>query len=328
MNNLSKNISVEALKKKVLLGHDITKEEAIFIYNSDIDEISKAADEIRRKYCGNDFDMCTIINARSGRCSENCKFCAQSSFYDTNVETYPLLETEKIVEGAKYNEERGVKRYSLVTSGKNVTDKETEQIEETLKVLDKETSISICASLGLLNEAQYRRLKESGLTRVHNNLESSENFFKNVCTSHTFEDKVKAIKEAQKAGLNVCSGGIIGMGESIEDRIDMALKLRELGIKSVPVNLLNPIKGTPFELNKIVSADEFIRVISTYRFILKDAIIRLAGGRALLSDKGKRAFTSGANACITGDMLTTSGMTIKEDQDMVKSLGYEIKLHE
>lgn len=318
--------NLKEIKNKVLQGEDITKEEALFIYNEDFIKLTSAANEIRQHYCSNKFDMCTIINAKSGKCSENCKFCAQSSFYNTSVESYPLLSSDEIVKMAKYNEEKGVLRYSIVTSGRSLSDKDIDELKNILKILDENTNISICASLGLLNEEQFKILKEYGLTRVHNNLESSENNFKNICTSHTFKDKKKAIIDAKNAGLNVCSGGIVGLGESVNDRIDMAFTLRDLNIKSVPLNLLNPIKGTPFENNKILSNEEFCRIVATYRFILKDAMIRLAGGRALLEDKGKKAFLSGANACITGDMLTTSGMTIEKDKELIESLGYKIEL--
>ena len=188
-----------------------------------------------------------------------------------------------------------------------------------------ETNISVCVSLGLLNESQFSRLRSAGVTRIHNNLETSKNNFPNICTTHTFEDKISAIKAAKKAGLNVCSGGIMGLGETPEDLIDMALSIRELGLKSIPVNMLNPIPGTPYENNDILTAEDMCRIVAVYRFILPDSFIRLAGGRGLLSDKGRSCFLSGANAAISGDMLTTSGISIDNDMKMLKELGYKVK---
>ena len=196
----------------------------------------------------------------------------------------------------------------------------------TVRKIRDDVGIAVCVSFGLLNEAQFRKLKEAGVTRVHNNLESSRRNFPNVCTTHTFDDKIAAIRAAQAAGLTVCSGGIMGLGETAEDRIDMALTLRELGIKSIPVNMLNPIPGTPFENNPKLTGEDMRRIVAVYRFILPDASIRLAGGRGLLADKGKSCFTSGANAAISGDMLTTAGITTKTDMEMLQELGYEVKL--
>ena len=197
---------------------------------------------------------------------------------------------------------------------------------EAVRQIGKETRLSMCISFGLLNEEQYQRLKESGVTRVHNNLETSRRNFPNICTTHSFDDKVNAIRAAQAAGLTVCSGGIMGLGETVEDRIDMAITLRELGIKSVPINMLNPILGTPFGENKKLTTEEMRRIVAVYRFLLPDAFIRLAGGRGLLPDKGKSCFESGANAAISGDMLTTGGITVDTDKKLLQELGYEIIL--
>ncbi len=214
--------------------------------------------------------------------------------------------------------------YGIVTSGKNLNDDEVEKICYAIRKIKNETKIKVCASAGLLNEGQYRKLKEAGLARVHNNLETSENFFPKICTTHKFSDKINAIKAAKNVGLEVCSGGIFGLGEGVEDRIDMALSLRELKIKSIPINLHNPIPGTPLEKNEKLNSEELQRIIAVYRFILPDAFIRLAGGRGLLDDKGKSCFLSGANAAITGDMLTTAGISIKTDIKMLEELGFKI----
>lgn len=314
------------LTEKVLNGGQITEEEALKLYGEPLEELCESADRIRRHFCGSRFDLCTIINGKSGRCSENCRFCAQSAHNHTGVTEYPLLLDDEIVAQAKRDHEQGVLRYSIVTSGKRLSDGEVERMCGVIRRIRSEVGIQVCVSFGLLNEEQYRKLKEAGALRVHNNLETSRENFANVCTTHTFGDKINAIRAAQAAGLAVCSGGIMGLGETPKDRISMAMSLRELGIKSVPVNMLNPIPGTPFEKNPRLTADDMRRIVAVYRFILPEASIRLAGGRGLLEDKGKGCFVSGANAAISGDMLTTAGITTKTDLEMLEELGYEVKL--
>lgn len=316
----------ECLKERILEGEQITREEALRLYSEPLEEICRAADGIRQFFCGNKFDLCTIVNGKSGKCSEDCKYCAQSAYYHTSAEEYPLLDTEEIVRQAEYNAGRGVLRYSIVTSGRCLKDEEIEQMCEAIRAVKKKADIEVCVSFGLLTEEQFRRVREAGASRVHNNLETSERYFPHVCTTHTFADKVGAIQAAKAAGLEVCSGGIMGLGESEEDRIDMAFSIRELGVKSVPVNMLNPIPGTPYEKNRRLTVDDMRRVVAVYRFILPDAAIRLAGGRGLMEDKGEGAFRSGANAAISGDMLTTAGYTVETDLKMLNELGYKVTL--
>lgn len=315
-------MNIQEMKEAVLRGKSVGKEEALWLSEQPLLELCEAADEIRRHFCGNGFDICTIINGKSGRCSEDCKYCAQSVHYHTGAEEYPLLSTEEITAQAKYNDERGVLRYSIVTSGKRLSDKEVDRMCESIRDIKEKTGIAVCVSFGLLNEAQYRRLKEAGAERVHNNLESSRNYFPEVCTTHTYDEKIAALKAAQAAGLSVCSGGIMGLGETMEDRIDMALTARELGVRSIPVNMLNPIPGTPYEKNPRLTPDDMRRIVAVFRFLVPDASIRLAGGRGLLPDKGRACFLSGANAAISGDMLTTEGITVSQDMEMLKELGY------
>lgn len=317
---------LEQLTEKVLNGERIDDLEALYLYEQPLDELCKSADQIRRHFCANHFDICTIINGKSGRCSENCKFCAQSAHHHTCAEEYPLLSSEEIVAQARQNHEQGVLRYSIVTSGRRLSNTEVDKMCEAIRTIKAEVGISVCISFGLLDEEQYRKLKEAGATRVHNNLETSRRNFPNICTTHTFDDKIQAIRAAQAAGLTVCSGGIMGLGETPKDRVDMALTLRELGIKSVPVNLLNPIPGTPLEQNQRLTNDDMRRIIAVYRFILPDASIRLAGGRGLIPDKGRGCFLSGANAAISGDMLTTAGITVQTDMKLLTELGYEVKI--
>ncbi|MDO4600421.1 MAG: biotin synthase BioB, partial [[Ruminococcus] gnavus] len=313
---------IQEIKKRVLQGEQIGKQEAFQLYEQPLEELCEAADEIRQMFCKNRFDLCTIINGKSGRCSENCKYCAQSACYHTEIEEYPLLGTEQITKQAKYNEKQGALRYSIVTSGKALNDAEIEQICHSVRNIRQESKIAVCVSGGLLKKEQFQKLKEAGVTRIHNNLETSRRNFPNVCTSHTYEQKIESVLAALETGLEVCSGGILGMGESVEDRIDLALEIRKLGVRSMPVNILNPIPGTPYEKNPILTESEIRRMVAVFRFLLPDAWIRLAGGRGLLPDKGRSCFISGANAAISGDMLTTAGITIERDLQMLQELGY------
>lgn len=313
---------IENYKKKVLEGNLLDKEEAMELAEMEFNQLCQAADEIREHFCKDAFDLCTIVNGKSGRCSENCKFCAQSSFYHTETESYPLLSAEQVLEQAKCNDGLGVLRYSIVTSGKRLSDEEVDKVCIMASEIKAATGISVCGSFGLLKESQYLRLKQAGITRIHNNLETSRNYFPHVCTTHSYDDKIQAIKAALKTGLSVCSGGIVGLGETMEDRIDMVMELRGLGIKSIPVNILNAIPGTPYEGNKRLSEEEIRRIVAIFRFLVPDASIRLAGGRGLLGDKGKACFQSGANAAISGNLLTTQGITIESDLNLLKDLGY------
>ncbi len=317
---------IDKLYEKVMNNEFITHEEALFISNAPLDKLTLYADNIRKKFCQNIFDVCSIINAKSGKCSEDCKFCAQSAHYKTDISEYPLIDKEKIISEALSMAEKGVLRFSIVTSGKSLTDKEVDIVCDTISEIKSKCSISICASLGLLSDENFRKLKNAGLERVHNNLEASKNYFPQVCSTHSFEDKIMAIKIAQKHGFSICSGMILGLGETMEDRIDLSFTLKDLGIKSIPVNILNPIKGTPYENNKPLTYDEVLRTCAVIRFIMPEAFIRLAGGRLLLDDKGEKAFLSGVNAVITGDMLTTAGISVNTDMQMIHNAGYNVEL--
>lgn len=317
----------EELRQKIDAGLDITREEALALVSVPLEELTAAANELRVQMCGNRFDLCTIVNGKCGKCSEDCKYCAQSAYYNTDcTETYPLLSTEELLAGARHNKEQGVLRYSIVTSGKCLSDKEIDAVCESICEIRRQVGIEVCVSFGLLEDRQFDKIKKAGASRVHCNLESSRRFFPQVCTTHTYDEKLAALRAAKSVGLSLCSGGIMGLGETMEDRIDMALDIRALGVKSIPVNLLNPIKGTPYEKNPILSNDVFCRILAIYRFLIPDGDIRLAGGRGLVGDQGERCFRSGANAAISGDMLTTAGITVTTDMALVKKLGYEVLL--
>ena len=316
----------EEMKDKILRGKWIGREEALRLAEEPLEELRQAADEIRRKVCGNGFDLCTIVNAKCGRCSEDCRYCAQSAHYRTACEeSYPLLSTQELLEDARRNAQQGVLRYSIVTSGRRLSEEEVEQACESIRRIRAEVPIEVCVSFGLLDEVQFRKIKSAGASRVHCNLESSARYFPSVCTTHTYEEKIRTLQEAKRAGLSICSGGILGLGETMEDRIDMVLTARELGVKSIPVNLLNPIPGTPYENRVPLDNEEACRCVALFRFLIPDASIRLAGGRGLLGDKGEACFLSGANAAISGDMLTTAGITVETDMELLRSSGFEVK---
>ena len=319
---------ITTLQKKVINGGTLSREEAILLSSAQLEPLCEAADQIRRHFCGNAFDMCSIINGKSGKCPEDCKYCAQSSHYSADTAVYPLLSTDEILREAKANAADGILRFSIVTSGKRLSDQEVEQVCDSFRKIRETCGISLCASMGLLSQKQFKMLKSAGVVRYHNNLETSRRFFPHICTTHTYEDKIQAIRDARESGLTVCSGGIIGLGETMEDRIDMALTLRDLQIRSVPINVLNSIPGTPLEHNAPLPEDEVCRTAAIFRFLLPDSILRMAGGRGLMEDQGRRVFRSGANGAITQNMLTTGVIAVREDRQLAEELGFEIRLYE
>lgn len=316
---------INQFKEKVLSGGRITREEALRLDEAaDKTALYQAAGEIRDTMCGRHFDTCSIINARSGRCSENCKWCAQSAVFKTHVEEYELIDARSCMELALKNAEYGVDKFSFVTSGKALSDRNIDKICEYARQIRKQTSMHLCASMGLLNKEQLTRLKEAGISRYHCNLESSPGYFPRLCSTHTMEDKIRTIRAAQAVGMEVCSGGIIGMGETMEDRIDLALTLRELNVKSIPLNILNPIPGTPLENAPALGDDEILTTIALFRFIHPDAYLRFAGGRLLIQHIEQRALETGINAAIVGDMLTTLGSKVLEDMRKIKEAGFHL----
>ncbi|MDO5301064.1 MAG: biotin synthase BioB [Tissierellia bacterium] len=317
---------VQQMKEKVLSGGSVTREEALELFHSDFEELTAAAHEIREHFHGNAFDLCSIIDAKGGNCSEDCKFCAQSGHHDAQTNCHPLVDVDTVIEGARRIKEQGILRYSLVTVGRRLSRAEVDQVCEIVKRVKEEVDLELCVSNGLLDYEDFVKLREAGVTRIHNNLETSEGFFPEIVSTHTFQDKVDTIVAAQRAGLEICSGGIIGLGESIEDRIDMAFSLKELGVKSVNLNVLNPIEGTPLGDQIPLGMEEINRTFAVYRFILGYVFLRLAGGRALMEEGGISAFQSGANATITGDLLTTAGITAQKDRNTIESMGYEAKV--
>lgn len=318
-------MNISELAESIIGGKRLNRSDDLTVLTgADTDELCSAADRIRKALCGDSADLCSIINGRSGRCPENCKFCAQSAHNSTGIDEYGFLDENTILAECRHNAERGVHRFSIVTAGRTLSDVDFEKAVSAYRRMSAECGIKLCASHGLLTEEQFTRLRESGVTTYHCNIETSRRYFPSICTTHTFDDKIACIKRAQKCGLSVCSGGIIGMGETWEDRVDMALTLSELSIRSVPINALRPIKGTALEDAVPLTETDILRTAAIFRFILPEAYIRLAAGRIIMENSGERAFRSGANAAITGDMLTTSGNDIKTDMEMLTKLGYKV----
>lgn len=317
---------LKKLTTEIIAGKRLNRKDDLnFLLTSDLAELCKCADEIRETLCGNTINLCTIINGRSGKCSEDCKFCAQSGHHHTDINEYSFLDVNTLVDDCKANEKEGVHRYSIVTAGRTLTGNDFDQAITAYQKMHEECNIDLCASHGLLEEDAFLQLKQSGVSMYHANIETSRRHFPNICTTHTFDDKINCIKNAQKADLSVCSGGIIGMGETWEDRIDMALTLSELNVDSIPINALMPIQGTPLSNLERLSENDIVRTVTIFRFINPTAAIRLAAGRALMENSGKRAFHSGANATITGNMLTTSGCNIAQDKAMLQNMGFNIE---
>jgi len=317
--------NMKDLAKEIITGRRLNRgEDFSFFLTAYSNELFEGANMIREALCGNKVDLCTIINARSGGCSENCKFCAQSSHHHTGINEYKFLDPDVILEDCKKNEANGIHRYSIVTAGRTLTGKDFDKAIQSYKKMQVECNIQLCASHGLLNEEKFVRLKEAGVSMYHENIETSKRNFPNVCTTHTYEDKIHEIKLAKKVGLRVCSGGIIGMGETWDDRIDMAVSLSELKVESIPINALMPIKWTYYEDLKPLSEDDILRTIAIFRYINPTAYIRMAAGRNYFADGGAKIFLSGANATITGDMLTTIGSNTSQDKKMLTNLGFDI----
>ena len=320
-------MEIQQLAKDIIAGRRLTRDDDLsFFETADLEQLAAGANAIREALCSNHVDLCTIINGRGGRCSENCKFCAQSAHNHTGCEEHGMLEPEVVLEDCRKREAAGVHAYSIVTAGRTVEGKELDTLVHTYELLHKECHVRLCASHGLISEEAFTRLKAAGVTMYHANIETSKRNFPNICTTHTYEDKIREIKLAKAAGMTVCSGGIIGMGEDWQDRLDMAVSLAELEIESIPINALIPVKGTPLGDVEPLTEDEIIRTVAMFRFINPNAYIRMAAGRNYFSDGGRRLFLSGVNATITGDMLTTVGNNTEQDKAMLKDMGFDLEV--
>ncbi len=299
----------------------ITKDNIAVLLDMPLDELICKANEVRKANIGDRLEQCSILSARSGLCTEDCKFCAQSAMHNTNVPVHPLKGKEEIIEAAKEAKTIGAEKFGIVTSGNRLTNEEVKIIGEAISQIKKEIGISVCASLGALQKSQLEFLKEAGLSRYHHNIETSRRFYYEIVSTHDFDERINTIKAAKAAGLEVCSGGIIGMGENYDDRIDMAYTLKELDVDSVPVNILIPIKGTPLAGIEPISREDIIRTICIFRIILKDKTIKIAAGReSALKESQLQGFMAGANGMIIGGYLTVNGAELESDYALIKEI--------
>lgn len=322
----------QMLAQEVINGKALSfkeAEELIKTRDEETFEFLAAADKIKRAFKGNKVKLCAIVNAKSGKCSENCSFCAQSAHYKTEIQTYPLLSKEEIVKAAKSSEEKmQATCFSIVTSGKSTkSKKDIETLSGAIQTISDQTNLNRCVSVGTLSMEDIQKLKSNGLKRLHHNLETAESFFSQICTTHSYKERLETIKLAKQAGLEICSGGIFGLGESLKQRVELGITLRDLEVESVPINILNPVSGTPAAENyKSISPLEVLKLVATYRFILPKSDIGIFGGRErALGELQPLMFIAGANVTLVGDYLTTKGAPPEKDLQMIKDLGLEIE---
>lgn len=301
----------------------LSKQELLDLYNMDLDKLLNES----KKYLKDEVEFCSIINARSGKCSQNCKYCAQSSHYNTNIESFPLIDVETVVKAAHDSVENGADRVAIVTSGKSPDESDFDTMLEMIKALNKE-GIKSCASIGILNEEQAKKLAEAGLVRFHHNINTCKSYHPEICTTHTYEDRLNTTKLVKKYGMELCSGVILGMGESVEQRIEMALELAEINPDSIPVNILTPIPNTPFEkYGDKINEENILRTLAVFKIACPNASIRIAGGKkARLSEETiEKAFKYCADSTIVGNYLTTTGFSPDEDAKLIHKIGRKLK---
>jgi len=316
------------LADEIIEERDISYAEAYRLGNlrrpEEIMALATAANAIREKNLESEVDLCSLVNAKSGMCMEDCAFCTQSGHHATDCLTYPLLSSQEIFQAAQEAEARGAERFCIVTSGPAATPAEMEDILEALRWIREDTQLELDCSLGKLSYEDFHALRQAGVTRYNHNLETSEDHFEKICSTHSYQDRVTTVQTAQKAGMEVCCGGILGMGESLEQRIKLAFTLRELEVDCIPINLLNPRPGTPLASQKPLSPMEAIQTIALFRMILPEKTIKLAGGREHnLRDLQSLGLLAGANGLIIGGYLTTQGRSPEQDVQMVRDVGME-----
>lgn len=284
-------------------------------------ELIQYADKIKRDHTDNSLEICSILNAKSGLCSEDCKFCAQSSRHSAEIVEYPLKDRSQFLKAAQNAKKIGAEKFGIVTSGNTLNKKELDLITQSISEIKDKVEIDVCASLGALGKNELAMLKEAGLTRYHHNIETSSGFYPEIVSTHGFKERIDTIKAVKEVGLEVCSGGIIGMGETWKDRVDMAYTLKELDVDSIPVNLLVPVKGTPLETLEPISCVDAVRTICIFRIILKDKIIKIAAGReTILKEFQALGFMAGANGMLIGGYLTIKGRDVADDWKFIKEI--------
>jgi biotin synthase len=322
--------TISGLGQRVLGGGHISRDEALWLFNletsADILDLLSWANHIREQFKGNKIHLCSIVNAKAGACSENCRFCAQSSFYQTGSPRYGFVDPEPVLAAAEEAKRNGVTAVALVAAWKGLSEGPLlDEVCERFRELAQSGKVRPDASLGLIKSQRVAdRLKEAGVECYNHNLESSRRFFPQTCTTHTFDDRLETIGYLKKAGIKICSGGIIGMGETREDRCDLAFELKAIGANVVPINILNPIPGTPFEKNPPLPVLEILKTIACFRFILPRQEIMIAGGRTVnLRDAQSMIFMAGASALMVGNYLTTLNQPVDKDLQMLKDLGLD-----
>ena len=321
---------IHALADRIMAGGSVDRDEALWMFHlesqADVTDLMSAANRLREHFKGNKIHLCSIVNAKAGGCSENCKFCSQSAAYTTESPRYGFIDPEPVSEASKEAEQNNVTAVGLVAAWKGLREGPVlDEVCDRIREMAADGKVRPDASLGLIDSQQVAdRLKDAGLACYGHNLESSRRFFPEHCTTHTFEDRLQTIKYLKNAGIKICSGGIIGMGETREDRCDMAMQLREIGASVVPVNFLNPIEGTPYEKMKPLAPMEILKTIACFRFILPQQEIMVAGGRTVnLRDLQSMVFMAGASALMVGNYLTTLNQPAEQDLQMLKDLGLD-----
>lgn len=309
-----------------LAGREVSYEEGCRLINlpdSSLFDILASTEKVRRNFKGIEVNLCSIVNAKSGLCQEDCSFCSQSSFYNADIKTYPMIDSREIISAAALASGNSAREFSIVTSGTGVYDeRDIEILVDAIQGMKKDMPLERCASLGITNKDVLLKLKDAGLESYHHNLETSRSFFPNICTTHDYDDDVNVIKTAKELGFYVCCGGIFGIGESRPQRVELAVTLRELDVDSVPINFLNPRPNTPLEGANYLTPTECLKIIALYRFMLPKKDIVICGGRHVnLRDMQCLIFAAGANGMMIGNYLTTMGRPQDEDLKMIRDLG-------
>jgi biotin synthase len=320
--------SIQRIGDKVLGGRSATMKDIVPLLEAkgpDIMELAAVANRVRVECMGNHIDLCSLLNAKSGRCSEDCAFCAQSAHYKTEAPAYPLMGTDQMVKEAKEAQKTQTERFCLISSGRNLNDKEFETVLNALSQIRVETDLALDCSFGTLTQERAEALKKVGVTRYNHNLETAESHFSKICTTHSFQDRVRTIEILKDQGFSICCGGIIGLGESARQRLELAFSLKTLGIDCIPLNILNPRPGTPLEHSDPIPPMEIIKTIALFRLILPKGTLKIAGGREVnLRDLQPLALLAGANGLIIGNYLTTPGRSAEDDLTMLRDLGFEM----
>jgi biotin synthase len=318
---------ITSCKNKVLVGQRITLEEAnklIDVSDELLHFLSEAANEITRKISGNLVDVEALINAKKGKCQEDCSFCSQSAFYKSGIDTYKLLPADIIVQNARISKENGVKSFCLVCAWRGPTEKDFDEICEIIEEINNKVGIEVNCSLGFITEDMALRLKELKVKRYNHNLEAAKSFFSKICTTHTYDERMETNLIVKNAGLELCCGGIIGMGETRMQRLELGLDLAKLSPEECPINILVPQKGTPLEGQPRLSLSEILRTIAVFRFLMPKTILKIAGGREVyLANEQEKALLGGANGIITGGYLTIGGNSSATDFEMISKIGLE-----